>query len=93
MIQDKEIVTIDNNWHGRLICFDDNIYVDLGMNNYIPVFDKDTGDILVTTQSKEILPIKNKNCNDRSSISTWQKFPEDIYNMPPPSLNSLLNND
>ena len=58
IIQDKDIVPINESYTGSLIFIKDNIYVDLG-NDYIPVFDKDTGDILVTTQHNKCIKFTN----------------------------------
>ena len=77
MVKNNEIAELDGVWTGTIILIDDNIYVDLGMNEYIPVFDRETGDILVTTQNKKCLSMSKKknNCNERSSTPiAWIKL-------------------
>lgn len=67
MIPDTEMVPVNISYTGSIDFINNNIYIDIGMNNYIPVFDKITGDVLVTT-----LPVKNLNitqdCPDRSYL-------------------------
>ena len=92
MIKSNEIATLNDTWEGSLVFIDNNIYVDLGMNDYIPVFDKDTGDILVVTQNKKCLTLKKDCAKKRSSKSiVWNKMPENFFNMPPPPLKNLIN--
>ena len=65
--QDTEMVPVNRSYTGSIDFINNNMYIDIGMNNYIPIFDKKTGDVLVTT-----LPVKNLNitqhCPDRSSL-------------------------
>ena len=91
MIKSNEIATLNDTWDGTLVFIDNNIYVDLGMNDYIPVFDKDTGDILVVSHNKKCLPL-GKNCGEKKSSTpiVWNKMPENFLNMPPPPLNNLI---
>ena len=56
MVKSNEIATLNDTWDGTLVFIDNNIYVNLGMNDYIPVFDKDTEDILVVSHNKKCLP-------------------------------------
>jgi hypothetical protein len=92
MIKSNEIAKLNDTWDGTLVFIDNNIYVNLGMNDYIPVFDKNTGDILVVTHNKKCLPLVENECKNRSSTSiTWNKMPENFYNMPTPPLNNLIN--
>ena len=60
MVKSNEIASLNDTWTGSLSFINNNIYVDLGMNEYIPVFDKNTGDILVVTQNKKCLPLSKK---------------------------------
>tara|TARA_B100001121_G_scaffold303601_1_gene317766 strand:- start:697 stop:1203 length:507 start_codon:yes stop_codon:yes gene_type:complete len=91
MVKSNEIATLNNTWDGTLVFIDNNIYVDLGMNEYIPVFDKETGDVLVVSHNKKCLPLKKDCGNDRNSTPiTWIKMPENFINMPPPPLNTLI---
>tara|TARA_Y100001958_G_C21005168_1_gene387441 strand:- start:103 stop:606 length:504 start_codon:yes stop_codon:yes gene_type:complete len=91
MVKSNETATLNHTWDGSLAFIDNNIYVDLGMNEYIPVFDKDTGDILVVTQNKKCLSLK-KDCGKKRSSTpiAWIKMPENVLNMPPPPLNNLI---
>ena len=91
MIKINEIATLNDTWDGTLVFIDNNIYVDLGMNDYIPVFDKDTGDILVVTQNKKCLPLRKDCAKERSSKPiVWNKMPKNFFNMPPPPLKDLI---
>ena len=91
MVKSNQIADLNGTWSGTLVFIDNNIYVDLGMNEYIPVIDKETGDILVVTQNKECLPLKKKCGNDRSPLPiAWIDISQ--ANMLPPPI-KYLNKD
>ena len=78
MLPDTEMVPVNSSYTGSIDFINNNIYIDIGMNNYIPVFDKITGDVLVTT-----LPVKKLNitqqCQDRSCLPNENiKLPNDF---------------
>ena len=69
MVKSNEIADLNGSWEGILSFIDNNLYIDLGMNEYIPAIDKETGDILVVTESEKCLPLKKKDyCQKRSSL-------------------------
>ena len=68
MVKSDDIASLNETLSGTLVFIDNNTYVDLGMNEYIPVFDKETGDILLVTHNKECLNLKEDCGNNRSSL-------------------------
>ena len=55
MLPDTEMVPVNSSYTGSIDFINNNIYIDIGMNNYIPVFDKITGDVLVTTLPNQLI--------------------------------------
>ena len=69
MIPDSEMVPLNKSYTGSLDFINNNIYIDIGLNNYIPVFDIVTGDVLVTTIANQFHHF-TQNCPERSSLPT-----------------------